>query len=99
VINAIMQGIFSIIIGLVNILLTPIDALISSALPDLSDGLDMVSQFFSWVSGVIPWSVSWFGLNSTVLNLFVGYITFELTAPLVISTIKLAIKWYDKLKV
>lgn len=97
-INAILEGIFSLIINLVNLLLSPIDALINATMPSLSDGLNMVTQFFEWVSGTIPWAMSWFGMSSIVLNLFVGYITFELTAPLIISTIKLAIKWYDKLK-
>lgn len=97
-INAILEGIFNIIISLVNLLLAPIDALISTALPSLSNGLDMVSGFFTWVSGTIPWAISWFGLSTTVLQLFVAYITFELTVPLAVHTIKLAIKWYDKLK-
>lgn len=97
-INALLTGIFNLIIGLVNVLLTPIDSLIATALPALSDGINMVSQFFNWVSGLIPWGVSWFGFNSSVLTLFVAYITFELTMPLAIHTIKLALKWYDKLK-
>lgn len=97
-INAILEGILSLIISLVNLLLSPIDALINASMPSLADGLDMVAQFFEWVSGTIPWAMSWFGMSTVVLNLLVGYITFELTAPLVVSTIKLAIKWYDKLK-
>lgn len=97
-INALLTGIFNLIIGLVNVLLTPIDTLIATALPVLSDGINMVSQFFNWVAGLIPWGVSWFGFNTSVLTLFVAYITFELTMPLAIHTIKLALKWYDKLK-
>lgn len=98
-INAILQGLFSLVIGLVNIILLPIDTLIETTLPSIADGLDMVSEFFNWVCGTIPWAMSWFGLNDTVIGLFVGYMTFSLTAPLIVSTIKLAIKWYDKLKV
>lgn len=97
-INKILSGIFKLIIGLVNVLLAPIDLLIESALPVVSDGLDMVSGFFSWLSGLIPWGISWFGLNSFVIGLFVSYMTFKLTVPVAIHTIKLAIKWYDKLK-
>lgn len=97
-INALLTGIFNLIIGLVNVLLTPIDALIATALPSLADGIDMVAQFFNWVTGLIPWGISWFGFNTKVITLFVAYVTFELTMPLAIHTIKLAIKWYDKLK-
>lgn len=97
-INAILSGIFSLIIGLVNLILSPIDAIIEKALPSVADGLDMVANFFSWVSGLIPWGISWFGFNATVIGLFVAYITFELTVPLTVHTIKLAIKWYNQLK-
>lgn len=98
-INKILSGIFKLIISLVNLLLAPIDAIISSALPSLSNGLNMVSSFFTWVSGLIPWGISWFGFNNTVIGLFVAYITFDLSVPLLVHTVKLAIKWYDKLKV
>lgn len=97
-INAILSGIFNLIIGLVNLILIPIDHEIEKALPSVADGLDMISNFFSWVSGLIPWGISWFGFNSTVIALFVSYVTFELTIPLLIHTIKLAIKWYNQLK-
>ena len=97
-INTILSGIFSLIIGLVNLILTPIDLIIETALPDVADGLDMISNFFNWVSGLIPWGISWFGFNSTVIGLFVSYITFELTVPFMVHTIKLAIKWYNQLK-
>lgn len=97
-INKILTGIFKLITSLVNLLLSPIDTLIDSALPSLSDGLDMVAGFFNWVGGLVPWAMSWFGLNQTVIGLFVAYTTFELTVPLAVHTVKLCIKWYDKLK-
>lgn len=97
-INAILKGIFSLIISLVNVLLTPIDALIESALPDLSNLLSYVSGFFNYAASVVPWGISWLGLPSILISGYVAYMTFKLTLPLAISTIKLAIKWYDKLK-
>lgn len=97
-INTILTGIFSLITNLINLILYPIDLLIDSALPSLSSGLDMVSCFFNWVANLVPWSISWFGLNETVIGLFVAYTTFELTLPLAIHTIKSCLQWYDKLK-
>lgn len=97
-INAIIKGIFKLVILLVNVILTPIDALINQFLPSLSDGISKVSAFFQWVSNLIPWGMSWFGLEPAVITLFVSFITFELTVPLLVHTVKLAIKWYDKLK-
>ena len=98
-IKAIISGIFKLILSLVNLILLPIDTLISTYLPSVSDALDMVSSFFNWVSNLLPWGISWFGLSSTTIALFVAYTTFELTVPLLVHTIKLAIKWYNSLKV
>lgn len=96
-IEAILKGIFTLIINLVNLLLYPIDALISNALPSLNDGLNMVSNFITWGCDGIRWAVSWTGLNSSVIALLVAYLTFNLTLPLAVSSIKLAIKWYHNL--
>lgn len=97
-INAIIKGIFNLVISLVNVLLTPIDLLIENALPAVADGLDMVGNLFSYIANIVPWAISWLGFNSTVITLFVGYMTFKLTVPIAIHTVKLAIKWYDKIK-
>lgn len=97
-INAILQGIMNLIMGLVNVLLYPIDLLIENALPDLSTGLNAIGSFFSLIGQGISWAISVTGLSSECLSLIVLFYTFKLTAPLLFSTIKLAIKWYDKLK-
>lgn len=97
-INAILKGIMSLIMGLVEILLYPIDLLIETALPDLSSGIDAIGGFLSLISNGLGWAISVTGLSSECLSLIVLFFTFKLTAPLLFSTIKLALKWYDKLK-
>lgn len=97
-INAILKGIFKLIISLVSLLLTPIDSLINSAFPSIADGIGYINSFLDYIGGIIPYVLSWFHLPTAFVTLVVGYITFKLTLPLAIHTIKLAIKWYDKLK-
>lgn len=97
-INAILNGIMSLIMGLVNILLTPIDLLIETVLPDLSSGISAIGGFLNLISQGLGWVTSVTGLSSECLSLIVLFFTFKLTAPILFSTIKLAIKWYDKLK-
>jgi len=97
-IQALLSGIFKLVISLVNLLLAPIDLLIEQFLPSLDTALSSVSAFFNWVGNLLPWGISWFGLETGVITLFVAYVTFELTVPLMVHTVKLAIKWYDKLK-
>lgn len=97
-INKILMGIFSLIISLVDILLSPIDLLISNAFPVLDVGLSYVTGFYEWLCGLIPWAISWFGLNTDIIGFYVAYVTFELTVPLLVHTVKLCLSWYNKLK-
>ena len=96
-INAILKGIFSLITSLVNVLLYPIDMIISNALPSLQSALNAIGSFLTIVSSSIGWVLSVFGLSSECLSLIVLYFTFKLTIPLTVYVIKLAIKWYHML--
>ena len=97
-INSILKGIISLIIGLVSLILTPIDNLILKALPDLSNALTAVGNFLNLISNGIGWAVSLTGLSNEALSLIVMYFTFKLTAPMLFYMIKLALSWYNKLK-
>ena len=97
-INAILKGIMSLIIGLVSLLLKPIDLAIQTALPDLSSGISAIGSFFALALQNIGFAISLTGLSSTALSLIILYFTFKLTVPITFATIKLAIKWYNKLK-
>lgn len=97
-INAILTGIINLIVGLVSLILAPIDALILSALPDLSNALTAVGSFLNLISTSIGWVISLTGLSNETLSLIVAYFTFKLTAPMLFYMIKLALDWYEKLK-
>lgn len=97
-INAIVNGIISLIISLVNVILTPIDSLISQFLPDLSSAISSFGQLLNTISGSIGWVISLSGISATAISLIVMYFTFKLTVPVLFSAIKSAIKWYNSLK-
>lgn len=97
-INAILKGIISLIVGLVSIVLTPIDNLILSVLPNLSNAFTAIGNFLNLISTGIGWVVSATGLSNETLSLIVMYFTFKLTAPMLFYMIKLALSWYNKLK-
>lgn len=97
-INAILTGIMNLIISLVNILLSPIDLAIKSALPNLSEAISSIGSYFSLALQNIGFVISCTGLSSTAISILILYYTFKLTLPLTFATIKLAIKWYDKIK-
>ena len=98
-INAILTGIMNLIIGLVSTILRPIDMIIQQFLPDLSNAISSIGNFLNLISQCLGWAISLTGLSSECLSLIVLYFTFKLTTPILFSTIKSAIKWYDKLKV
>lgn len=97
-INAILKGIFKLVISLVSLLLSPIDSLINSAFPSIAQGITYINNFLDYIGSLIPYILSWFHLPNYFITLVVGYMTFKLTVPLAVHTVKLAIKWYDKLK-
>ena len=97
-INKIISGIIKLIVGLVTVILTPIDNLITSALPDLSTALNSISGFLNLCTQSIGWVISLLGLPPTAISLIVMFYGFSLTAPMLFYMIKLAIAWYDKLK-
>lgn len=97
-INAILQGIMSLIIGLVSVLLAPIDLAISAALPDLSNAISAVGSYFNLALQNIGFAISLTGLSNTAISIIILYYTFKLTLPVTFYLIKLAIKWYDKIK-
>lgn len=89
---------FDLLIGLVNILFIPIDSLINNFMPTISSGIDYINQFFAYILQFIPWVMSWFNLPLPFLQLILSYYTFKLTVPLLVHTVKLAISWYEKIK-
>lgn len=98
-IKIILMAIFKLILSLVNLLLTPINSIISNFLPSLDNALTSIADFFDYIGGFIPWVISYTGLSSLTLTIIVDIIIFIFTVPLMVSTIKLALAWYNKLKI
>ena len=97
-INAIIEGIFNLVISLVNLLLTPIDLLINNYLPSLSYAFQYINDFFDFIGNIVPFVLSYTGIKPILLNIIIDIFIFILTVPLLIHTSKLAIRWYSRLK-
>lgn len=97
-IKAILKGIIKLIISVTTLVLSPIDNLIQSALPQLSSALTAVGNFLNLISNGIGWVISLTGLSSNAISLLVAYYVFILTAPMLFYMIKLALSWYNRLK-
>lgn len=97
-IGKILSGIMQLIINLVTLLLAPIDLLIDTLLPDVSNALTYVSNLFSYINNVIGYAIDASGISDVALFLIVSYWVTVIGATFTISTIKLALKWYNILK-
>lgn len=84
--------------NLISILLLPIDLLIQSILPDLSNAFTQIGVMFNYIGTSLGWAVSLSGLSSASLILIASYYAFKLTAPMFFYFIKLALSWYNKIK-
>lgn len=98
-INAILTGIFNVVISLVSVILSPIDNLIVSYLPDLANGISAIGQLFATIGTSIGWAISLTGISTECISLIVTYYVFKLTVPMFFYLIKLALAWYNKLKI
>lgn len=96
-INDILQGLIKFIISLVSIFLTPINLLVSQYMPSLDNAFNSIASFLGMCTNSIGWVISALGIPSIVIQLIVSYYTFKLTVPLLVSAIKIAIKWYHAL--
>ena len=94
-----LVGIINLIVGFISLLLVPIDNLILALLPDLSNAFTAIGSYLNIISSSIGWAISLSGLSASTISLIITYYVFKLTAPLSFYLIKLAIAWYNKLKV
>lgn len=97
-ISDIVVFIVNFIVSFISLLLAPIDNLILSVLPDLSNAFTAIGSYLSIIANGIGWAISLTGLSSSAISLIILYYTFKLTAPMLFYLIKLAIAWYNKLK-
>lgn len=98
-INKILIGIFKVITKLISVLLAPINLLITNMLPDFNNMLTIVGNFFSQVGTYTGYILDSFLISNEVVSFLILYWVFKLTFPFLVYSIKLIIKWYDKLKV
>ena len=98
VLSWVVSVLFNIVLAFVNIILSPIDVLISTAFPWLNNYIDYFNNLIEIIRPYISWIVNLSCLSSLALNFIVFTITFKVTTTVSTWTIKLAMKWYSKLK-
>lgn len=97
-INAIVNGLFTLVQGLIAIVLAPIDLLLSG-IPGLVEAANGVQTFRSNLANIIAYPMDL--LTPVMLSAVFGFITARLffaNASRAVSLIKLAYNWLQKIK-
>ena len=94
-----LNGIFTFVAYAVNLLLLPIDALLRYYIPNFNNLMSYVNAFFDILIQYSNWVISSFGISNAVLNIIKLELYFLLMAPLGCLTVKLAVNWFNKLKI
>lgn len=97
-INAILTGVFSLVISLINVILAPIDLLINNLLPDIALLFTYVNNLIDFLIESVRWGVSWTGLKPELISIFVAIKIFKVNSSLLTHAVKTAIDWYNSLK-
>lgn len=94
----IIKVIFSAIKGLIGLLLTPLDLLISNVFPDIASGLSYISGFLDWLTDFIRFVLSWLPFSSSFYIFISLCLGFYYLVPLMVHAFKIVINWYIALK-
>lgn len=90
--------IFNFIFTVTDLVLTPINYLISSLLPSLENALDWVGYLFEEVSNVGKFVISYTGFYQEVIDIIIILIVAIISIPLAVHGIKTGLKWFNALK-
>lgn len=85
------------VMTLINLLLLPINTIIETYLPGLTSALQSLSNLLEWLKDFAAWFISWLPFSSDFYTFFYSVVFFTLFVPLVLSAIKVVVKWWHAL--
>lgn len=92
-----LLGLFQILmatlISIVNLILYPFSFIIESMLPDLNNGLLVISEYFNYAGQYMAWLLNLFAVPAMAITLIVGYYVFVFGTTFTVWTVKLVVKW------
>lgn len=98
IINDIFSGLFSIVLSIVNVVLTPIYWIIGQLIPGLDGALAIMNQYIQIVGDYISFALSYLGFYPDVIAAGCLLLTSIIMIPFTVHSIKLVVMWYNALK-
>lgn len=96
-VNKLLKGIFKVVIGLVSTILSPIETLIDTYVPQLNDVFGLFGNFLNSVSNFIFWVLSWFHIPQFLFTAVILIVIAKLTIGKLVHVVKLALAWWRTL--
>lgn len=96
--QTLVNGLLSFFIFVVNILLSPLNTIINTYVPDLTNLIMSLDSYFALINdSFIPWIKDLFLLEQWVYTLVVAFITFRLIAMVGTNAYKLILRYWETL--
>lgn len=96
-IGAFFNALVTFVIQIIQVILSPLDTLITNNIPELSNILSFISAVIDYIISYIGFAIDVVGLTDTAIALIVAYWSFALTVPIAAWVIKFAVKWWHAL--
>lgn len=97
-INAIVNGLFSVLQGLIAVVLAPIDLILGN-IPALNELADGVANFKNIIANAIPWAFDFIPPATKVaIATWILAMLFFWNAQRTVSLIKMTYNWIQKIK-
>lgn len=97
--NILLQGVVKFVSQVASALIQPIATMILNLFPSVSQPLSYVSGFLNYLKQFVPFAFSYLGLTAEVKAILISLATSLITIPIAVHVIKLAIRWYNALKI
>ena len=98
-INAIIKGIFSLIMMLANLVLSPIISLITALFPDLGTAITNVVAYFTSMLQFVPLCLDFLMVPRQAITFLFDYYVIKYTIYLTVRSIRACLVIYNKLKI
>lgn len=96
--DTIFNVLFKVILGLINIVLFPLNNLIASQLEGVNTALIYLSNYFNVLGDYVSFGLSYLGFYPELISSVCLIVTAIVMIPFVAHSIKLIVKWYNALK-
>lgn len=96
-INALFTGLLNFFTQIITVLLTPINLLLASIVPDLATTVSTINQFWLLLSGYGRFVLSYTGLTTEVITIIITLLIANIVVPWSVHGLKLVAKWWETL--